>query len=231
MKNILGNSKRTEPVLGDINELIKLADSYKEPIKIKEPKKKNIETKVNPVVPISGGLSFVTDENLYKEIIKYMDKEFPNSKNLISEKLKFEDNVMKGSNTYIATVVDMFLKEMNYEYRLATELDLEQNLKFTKDTYNDSGLALRNLTGGNKEEALYLFNQIKKEGKLESDFPMWFNLRGLKLDKNLNFNLTPESFYETAQCLNWESGTRFSKTNSFGFPIEKNENSNRQIWT
>ncbi|MCR4327891.1 MAG: hypothetical protein NUV46_04915, partial [Nanoarchaeota archaeon] len=24
---------------------------------------------------------------------------------------------------------------------------------------------------------------------------------------------------------------RFSKTNSFGFPIEKNENSNRQIWT
>ncbi|MCR4327083.1 MAG: hypothetical protein NUV46_00705, partial [Nanoarchaeota archaeon] len=79
-KSIIGKQGTRNTELGDINELIKLADSYKEPIKIKEPKKKNIETKVNPVVPISGDLSFVTDENLYKEIIKYMDKEFPNSK-------------------------------------------------------------------------------------------------------------------------------------------------------
>jgi len=56
-------------------------------------------------------------------------------------------------------------------------------------------------------------------------------MRGLTLDDNLNFNLTPESFYKTAECLNWDNETKFSKINEFGLPKEKDENSNRKIWT
>ena len=192
----------------------------------------NLEKKVNfPLTSFSGELSFVTDENFYKEIIQYMDKTFSSQKSNLSNKLYFSDGVMKGSNTYIATAVDMFLKSINSKYRLATQLDLEQNLKFTADTYNDSGLALRSLTGANQDKAIYLFEQLKKRGKTEKDFPLWINLGGLKLDNNLNFNLTDESFYATAECLNWKNETPFSEINNFGLPERKNTKSKRTIWT
>ena len=198
-----------------------------ERIENESPSKKNIADKVNPIIPISGDLSFVTDENFYNEICKYIKKELPKLNNV----LKFNDSVMKQSNSYLAVAVDMYLKSINSEYRIATQLDLEQNLNFTKDTYNDSGLALRNLTGTNKEQAKYIFDQLKKRNVSESNFPLWINLRDLVLDNNLNFNLTEESFYKTAECLNWESGTSFSKVNSFGVPKEKDKSSSRQIWT
>jgi len=202
-----------------------------ERIENEKPIKKNIVNKVNPKVNLSGDLSFVNDKVLYKEIVQYMDKTFPSHKNILSGNLKFKDNVMKGSNTYIATAVDMYLKSINSEYRLATQLDLEQKLKFTENIYNDSGLALRNLKKGNKDKAIYLFGQLKKKNLTEKDFPLWFNLRNLNLDNNLNFNLTDESFYSKADSLNWDNGTNFSKVNSFGLPDEKDKNSSRQIWT
>ena len=198
-----------------------------ERIESESPAKKNIVNKVNPVVPITGDLSFVTDKNFYNEICKYIKKEFPKLNNV----LEFNDSVMKQSNPYLAVAVDMYLKSINSEYRIATQLDLEQNLNFTKDTYNDSGLALRNLTGTNKEQAKYIFDQLKKKNITEKDFPIWLNLRGLVLDKNLNFNLTEESFYKTAECLNWENGASFSKINEFGLPKEEDKSSSRQIWT
>lgn len=192
----------------------------------------NLESRTNGlIIPPTGDLIFVTDENLYKEIVKYIDKEFSNYKSIFSKNLKFADGVMKGSNTYIATAIDMFCKNNLPEYRLARELDLEQNLQFTADTYNDSGLALRNLVNSNKEQAIYLFNQLKQKGLTENDFPIWFDLRGLELDKNLNFNLTDESFYEKADCLTWADGTKYSKVNKFGLPEQKDNNSSRQIWT
>jgi hypothetical protein len=137
---------------------------------------------------------------------------------------------MKHSNTYLATAVDMFFKKYHPEYRLATQLDLEQDLDFTKGTYSDSGLALRNLIGANKEQAEYIFEQLKKRGNKIEEFPIWLNLRGLELTKDLNFDLTDESFYKTAECLNWDSGTRFSRINDFGLPKERDSSSVRQIW-
>ena len=80
------------------------------------------------------------------------------------------------------------------------------------------------LNKNNKEQAVYLFDQLKKRGLTEKDFPIWFNLRDLELDNNLNFNLTDESIYSTQPCLDWENGTRYSKINSFGLPKEKDEN-------
>jgi hypothetical protein len=196
------------------------------------PKKEIVKdnNKSSPIIQPSGDLRFITDVKEYSEIVKYLDKEFLENKNVLSNKLSF-DNVMKGSNTYIATAVDMFFKKYHPEYRLATQLDLEQDLPFTKNTYNDSGLALRNLTGNNQEQAVYLFEQLKQKGFKEKDLPIWINLRGLDLNKDLNFNLTDESFYKTAECLNWKNGTKFSKINDFGVPKEKDDSSTRQIWT
>ena len=138
---------------------------------------------------------------------------------------------MKQSNPYLAVAVDMFCKKYLPEYRLATQLDLEQDLAFTKDTYNDTGLALRSLAEPNKSQAEYLFNQIKQRGFTEDDFPFFIQLRGLELD-NQNFNLTDESLiHKQVKCLKWESGTNYSKTDNFGLPKSKNKKSSRQIWT
>ena len=56
------------------------------------------ETEEKPKINIpSGDLNFITDENLYKEIVNYMDKTFPAYTSTLSGKLSF-DGVMKGSN-------------------------------------------------------------------------------------------------------------------------------------
>jgi len=191
---------------------------------------KEIGKTESPIVQPSGELRFITDVNEYNEIVKYFDSSFKEHKDILSKNLSF-DSVMKGSNTYIEKAIDMYLKSINSEYRLATQLDLEQNLSFTKDTYNDSGLALRNLIGTNKEQAEYLFEQLKKKGITDKNFPIWFNLRGLDLDDNLNFNLTDESLFKTAECLNWKNGTHYSVIDDYGLTKEEDSSSKRQIWT
>ncbi len=193
------------------------------------PTKPTLETKIQtsqtPI--IRGELSFITDQNLFKEINKYIKSNHPN----LNNPLEFNNNVMKQSNPFLAVAIDMYLKQINSEYRIATQIDLEKDLEFTKGTYNDSGLALRNLTGDNKGEANYIFNQLEKRGLTENNFPIWLNLRGLELTKDLNFNLTDESFYKTAEALSWASGTNFSKINDFGLPKERDNSATRQIWT
>ena len=181
----------------------------------------------NPIIPITEDLSFVTDENLYKEISQYITKKHSQ----IENKLIFADNVMKHSNPFFAVAVDMFCKKHYPEYRIARQVDLETNLSMFEGFYIDSGLALRNLTNqSNLEKAKYLFEQLKQKGIKESNFPIWSDLRGLELNGK-NFKLTDESIYSTQECLNWESKTKYSKTNNLGLPKEKDENSLRQIWT
>src|SRR3989339_602913 len=189
---------------------------------VEEPKVEEI-----PKILPSKDLNFITDENLYKEIVCYMDKTFPSHIAILSGKLYF-DGVMKGSNPYIATAVDMFFKSINDTHRIATQKDLETNLEMFRGFYEDTGLVLRSLNNPNNYKAKYLYEQI---AKANSTLPIFFNLRGLKLDANLNFNLTEESRYKTANCLNWESATKYSKIDEFGLPKEKDKNSSRQIWT
>ena len=185
---------------------------------------------VNPIVQPTGELSFVTDENLYKEIIKYLDKTFPTQESNLSQKLKFENSVMKSSNPYIAVGVDMFLKSINFQYRIATQKDLETNFQMFKGFYEDSGLALRSLEEPNSSQAEHLYKQLKLRNP-NIKFPIFINLRDLELDANLNFNLTNESQYKTADCLNWKDGEKYSKVDEFGLPKEINKNSSRRIWT
>lgn len=181
---------------------------------------------LNPIIPNSD-LSFITNKDLYKEIRNYLKSEYRNLEN----KFVFDENeeVMKQSNTYLAVAVDIFLRKYHPEFRIARQADLETNLQMFKGFYIDSGIALRNLTGENKEKGNYLFNQLKQRGIEEKDFPLWLDLRGLSLDRNLNFNLSDESKYKTAECLNWESSTYYSAVDGFGLPEKKDNKSNRQI--
>lgn len=189
----------------------------------KETKQSPLENKI--ILP-TNNLSFVENENLYKEINKYLSKEFPTLKN----SLEFTDKVMKHSNSYLAIAIDMYLKNEMPTHRIATQADLETNLPMFKDFYVDSGLALRNLTGENKKQANFLYDQLQKRNP-DIKFPIWLNLQGLELDKNLNFNLTDESIFSTQESLNWEDETSYSKVNDLGLPKEKDESSNRKIWT
>ena len=210
--------------LKKIEDWIKKNKHSKE--EVEEPITKLDEEK--PKISISSkDLTFITDENLYKEIVCYMDKTFHYTSAFSIGKLYF-DGVMKGSNPYIATAVDMFLQSINDTHRIATQKDLETNLEMFKGFYEDTGLVLRSLKDPNQDKANYLYGQI---AKANSTLPIFFNLRGLKLDANLNFNLTEESRYKTANCLNWESATKYSKIDEFGLPKEKDENSSRLIWT
>lgn len=184
------------------------------------------EQELNPVLPTSD-LSFIQDKDLFKEIRNYIKSDH----NKLENKFSFQEGLMKGSNPYLAVAIDMYFKKHAPTYRVATQSDLEKDLDFTKGTYNDTGLALRNLTGSNSEKAEHIFKQLKHRGIKIEDFPIWLNLRELELDKNLNFNLTDESVYKTQPQLNWENGTRYSKVNDLGLPKEKDKNSNRQIWT
>ena len=127
-----------------------------------EPEKPKEQTPIiNPIILPNKELSFIEDENLYKEIVKYLDKTFPAQKDNLSNKLKFENNVMKGSNPYIATAVDMYFKSINSKHRIARQLDLETNLQMFKGFYEDTGLALRSLEEPNKFRAEHLYKQLK----------------------------------------------------------------------
>jgi len=184
------------------------------------------DSSLNPVLPTSD-LAYVEDKDLFKEIRNYIKSEH----NKLENKLIFKDGVMKHSNAPLAVAVDMFFKKYYPEYRISTQRDLEANLPMFKGFYIDTGLALRNLTGANKEQAEYLFEQLKKRGVKIEDFPLWINLRGLELDKNLNFNLTDEAVYSTQPSLNWKNGTHYSITNELGLPKEEDTSSSRSIWT
>jgi len=199
----------------DLKKILEAMKNYK-PSK-EEVEESKVEEKPKISLP-SKDLAFITDENFYKEIICYIHKTFPYNTTTLSGKLSF-DGVMKGSNPYIATAVDMFLQSINDTHRIATQKDLETNLEMFRGFYEDTDLVLRSLNNPNNYKAKYLYEQL---GKANSTLPIFFDLRGLKLDANLNFNLTEESRYKTA---------KYSKIDEFGLPKEEDKNSSRQIWT
>ena len=209
----------------ELKEFLAKAEKEKYNRPISKPIEKSIQETTQ--LTLSKDLEFITDENLYKEISKYLKTEFSN----LDNKLEFKGKIMKQSNSYLTVAIDMYLKKNIPDYRLAIQADLETDLSKFKNFYVDSGLALRNLTGANKEKAEHIFKQLKQRGIKVEEFPIWLNLRGLELDKNLNFNLTDESVYSPQSSLNWKSGTKYSKINELGLPKEVDENSNRQIWT
>jgi hypothetical protein len=178
------------------------------------------------------GIQFITDQNLYKEIIKYFTKTFSSHANVLNQKFKWNDNksVVTGSSPYLAVAVDMFFRSQKSKHRIATQRDLETNLQMFKNYYGDTGLALRSVANPNKNQAENLYTQIKKVNP-SIEYPIFIELRNLDLDASLNFTLTPQSTYKKADCLNWESGTHFSQKDDYGLPKSEDKDSSRQIWT
>jgi len=187
-----------------------------------------------PKIDINAGkgLQFITDQNLYKEIIKYFTKTFPDYSDVLNKKFNWDDDksVATGSSPYIDVAVDMFLRKQNSKCRIATQRDLETNLQMFKDCYEDTGLALRSVADPNKNQAENLYNQIKKANP-NIEYPIFIELRNLELDTSLNFKLTPQSRYKKAECLNWKNGTHYSQIEDYGLPKAEDANSKRQIWT
>ncbi|MDP3966089.1 MAG: hypothetical protein Q8Q04_00990 [archaeon] len=185
-----------------------------------EPTKRGLpESNSNVKVGVLENLIFVTNKELYTEIVGYMDKTFPESKRYLSGMLAFDDGVMKGSNPYVVVGTDMFLRKVNSGYRVATQADLEKNLDMFSGFYVDSGLAIRD-------------SSVLKGLKISNDnLPVFINLRGLEINNNFGFTLSKESLIKRAKCLNWTNGTHFSKINDYGLPKEEDKSSKRQIRT
>ena len=131
----------------DYQELLKrLEQEEKESLaKQKTQKKTSKSKKTSPSTPITlpnSDMQFITDKNLYDEIKKYFQSKFPNHEDIFN-KLVWNDSesVAKGSNSYIATAVGMFLKQNRPEYTIARQAEIETNLEMFKDYNVDSGLA------------------------------------------------------------------------------------------
>ena len=192
--------------------------------------KKTAKTSQKQIILPNEDLQFITDKSLYDEIKTYFAKTFPDKQEMFNElEWNSQNSVATGSNSYISTGVDMFFKKNMPKYRIARQIDLETDLKKFKGFYIDSGLALRSLENPNQEKAKHIQKQLKQRGL--NKFPVWMDLRGLELDSNLNFNLTDESRYKQADCLNWKNETKYSQIDDFGLPKSKDKNSSRKIWT
>ena len=190
-----------------------------------------VETPIDPQrmdIKVGKGLQFITDPNLYNEIIKYLNAQFPTHRGVLSGELIFVDGVMKGSSPYINVGVDMYLKSINSKHRIATQRDLETNIEMFSGFYEDTGLELGSIDHPNKDQAEYLYNQIKKiNSRLK--FPIFFDLRDLELGQNLNFNITTQSRYKTADCLNWKDYTSCLQKDDFGLLVAKDNSPARHI--
>ena len=182
---------------------------------------------LNPVLPTED-LSFVEDKDLFKEIRNYIRTEHRN----LDFKLNFQNEVMKGSNPYLQVAIDMFLKQNFPEFRIARQRDLETDLQKFRGFYIDSGLALRSREAQNSEQSISLYNQLKARGLKDSEiFPMFIELRNLELTPTLEFQLTPESTYKQAPCLNWQSGAKYKQTDDFGLPEQEESLGSRKLFT
>ena len=185
------------------------------------------EQDLNPVLPTED-LSFVEDKDLFREIRNYIKSEHRN----LNYKLSFQNGTMNGSNPSLLIAVDMFLKSNIPEFRIARQRDLETDLEKFKIFYIDSGLALRSKDNPNSAQAINLYNQLRARGLKDEDiFPMFIELRGMEITKDLEFQLTDESTYKQEECLNWNSGTRYSQTDDLGLPLVKDNSGTRKIWT
>jgi hypothetical protein len=164
-------------------------------------------------------LKFVSDKHLYDEMIRYFTKEFPGKEDFLNRKFVWDSafSTAVGSSSVLAIGADMYLESQNVGYRIATLKDLEKNPKLGGGIYVDTGLVLRSLEDPNFGKAKYLREQIRKANP-QMDLPIYIQSRGLKLTKGLNFLLTDESVYKTANCLNCENYMSYSQTDNLGLP-------------
>jgi hypothetical protein len=228
MTNTLGNQSNRRKTKYDTRS----ADELKTRVMSVKPKKQ--KTVENKVEESTRELSFVDNQNMYGEFLEYFYSKFRSHRDELTEKASFnrEKKVMTGSTPYIAIAMDMFLKENYSEYRIATLKDLDQNLDFSKGYEIDAGIILRFGKMSDNDISINLWNQLRiKDPGVSNYLPVWFDLRGLKLDENLNFKISKESKYKkNASCFNKKEKSLFSKTDNFGLPLNEPSSESRILY-
>jgi len=200
-----------------INPVIRLIEEFNPVLALKcfMPEGINANAKVN----------ILQDENLFKEIVKYGKSFLKNPEKIIRD-IKYSNRVVNGSSTKFAILTDMFLKKMNNPQRIIASKQLNENFELIHNKYYvDEGL---NLTGVliNKQEAEYLYNQLKEKeitGELNEQgylrVPIKMDLRGLELTEHGLIKFTDECSWTEAPGL-IRNDYKFKIRNDFGVPIQ-----------
>jgi len=159
--------------------------------------------------------------------------------------LKYNDNVVKGSNPFAVVLTNQILKQDGLG--TATQADLERILRINaldlRGFYEDTALILRSEDEPNKYLAKNLVEQVKSKfiflalRKKVGKTPIVIPLNGLELvnDSNspygLTFKLTDKSELIYVPILNGKNhGKSFSETGKYGLP-EKLGEGNRILYT
>jgi hypothetical protein len=231
MTNTLGNQSNRRKTKYDTRSAEDLKKRVMSAKPKQVPKPKSIEKKVEG----NGDLSFMDTHHNYIGFMNYLHARFPNEEiDILSKPIRYnrDEKVMKGSNPYTAIAFDMYLKEFNIGYRLATQEDLKNNLEFIEGYRVDTGLVLNGINSkipNRTDKEDILFSQLEKKfGFVEDWLPVFIDLKGLELDKNLNFIFTDESRYFPARFMEFDLNT-FSETDEYGLPLIESMIGGRKI--
>ncbi|MCR4327597.1 MAG: YhaI family protein [Nanoarchaeota archaeon] len=214
-KSIIGKQGTRNTELGDINELIKLADSYKEPIKIKEPKKKNPEPQ-----------NFQTSANIVKS--DYI--QLPQFNKLISKfellgynNLNWEDTHFKlhENGLYMPLIPEFMTHFKNvvlaYQSKGKNPLfDGEGNtvsIKEVRDIYKHMTKDYLAIYGTQKGAWSWLDAKFKEDNGMK----ILFEHRTF-VDSNGKKILTPNKTENLESCVREDCYVDFNNLNSQGLP-------------
>lgn len=154
--------------------------------------------------------------------------------NPVLDKFTF-DGIVKGSNPYMAVLMDTILKKYNMHVATPKDVDevIQRNLLDLRNCYEDMAFVLYSETDPNSYLSQKLVNQI---GKNNLQFPSFIPWNGLELaiDPNapngLAFRLKNRSFVIPSPELSKSNNEKkFLKTDEYGRP-EFNTNGNRTLY-
>ncbi len=202
------------------------------------PQRKNSLIENSKNIPIYNFLTNDFGCDLLKEYSSFVKQKFANNPNLLV--LKFEHNIVRGSNIYSACVMDKLLSR--YKLRAPTLSDaqkiVDHNTSFLRNVYVDLGLVLRTEEGKND----YLAKQLGKQAKafgytFSKENPLVFQISDLELIKDnhspfeLSFNIKESAEPFNAKELSKEyNNKKFYKTDKRGIPIfDKNGKNSDEI--
>jgi len=216
-----------QPIAGSMKKVLS------EKAQIIEPNKKAIKSPALGYSFLEG--AFGLEGDFGREINEQVQGKYGKFEAI--SKIKYADNIIKGSNPFYVIAVNKFLPK---GFATAAPEDLEKIIELNalqlKEQYEDSALVLRTEENPNAYLARDLMAQIKARNP-NAKMPAMIPLSELeliadansphqlafKLKDNSEIIYTPELAVENNQ-------KKFSKTNEKGMPIFDN-NGNRTIYT
>ncbi len=191
-----------------------------------------------PDVPMIGYLEGEFGKDFIETYNKTVDEGLDNSKDL--KVLSFEDNVVKGSNTYSSVLAADILRKSGLQ--LASPADIEAARKLreanpalgidTRGCYVDCGVVFRSAEEPNAYHAKRLEPQIKKALKVRKiNYPVVILSGGLELaDGSEGLDLRLRSGAKPFVVPALKRNTNFRETDKKGMPLP-DAKGNRRSYT